>query len=859
MTPRLESQADGYADYADYVDQPYASQSQGPGQYPGEYGTAPGQPGRGRETGRTGYAGRRRKDHRGDRTARQRSIRSTITVLLIIPLLSLIALWAYAASSTVGGALAKQTSDTINREFGAPTQALVQQLDTERADTFAWQSARGRMPRTALDAQRVRTDAAIAAFRPAIATVVGQAPAAARPLAAALLGKLNHLTVVRAEVNAGTIAPLAAFEDYNAAGNAVNPFALALLGPEESLQLFQESQAEIEEGEAVADIAQEATLVGGVLASGGSMPATEYQLFVQTVDNQRIFEQIGDSPLDWQSNPDPFLPVFASPAFAGFQALENKIVAGRPGARLKVSPAAWEAGVGSVLAEFTPAQTAARLGVTSGFTHAGDIILLRLILVGGAGLLAVIVSSILLLGFGNRISRELTGLRGAARTLAGERLPSLVKRLRAGDDDVDVAAEAPPLKLGTKTREVTETADAFSVVQRTAVEAAVEQARLRKAVSLVFRSLARRNQSLLQRQLKLLDEMERGTEDADALAQLFRLDNLTTRMRRQAEGLIILSGAAPGRAWRQPVPLVEMLRGAVGEIEDFARVDLVTDSPDFMQGTAVANVTHMLAELVENAVLYSPPSTRVQVRGGWVAYGYVIEIEDRGLGIPLDTLTVLNERLARPPEFDLVDSDQLGLFVVSSLAARHEVRVSLRSSEHGGTTAIVLLPHALVLAAAEVPAQAGRGARNTQAGRNGGMGRAAAPSAPRVTTAVAAQALAGRRPLRSERVLSQAAPTEGPAAGTARPARSAGTAGTVGTGSGLPRRERMASIAPQLRDDRPGTPKGPMPGRSPEQARSLMSAIQQGWRSGQAAPAPEDGGGPGEEENPGPLPDWSQS
>ena len=285
-------------------------------------------------------------------------------------------------------------------------------------------------------------------------------------------------------------------------------------------------------------------------------------------------------------------------------------------------------------------------------------------MVGGAGLLAVIVSSVLLLGFGNRISRELTGLRGAARTLADERLPSVVSRLRAGGD-VDVAVEAPPLDLGTRTREVTETADAFSAVQRTAVEAAVEQAQLRSGVSRVFRSLARRNQSLLQRQLKLLDDMERATEEPDALAQLFRLDHLTTRMRRQAEGLIILSGAAPGRTWRQPVAVVEVLRGAIGEIEDFARVELLTDSPDFVQGTAVADVTHMLAELIENAVQYSPPGTKVQVRGGRVANGYVVEIEDRGLGIPLDIMETLNERLAKPLEFDLADSDQLGLFVVS--------------------------------------------------------------------------------------------------------------------------------------------------------------------------------------------------
>jgi hypothetical protein len=280
------------------------------------------------------------------------------------------------------------------------------------------------------------------------------------------------------------------------------------------------------------------------MAGGDIITPAEHTVFVQTVNDQRLLEGLGVAPIDWQESPDAYAPVYASPVFKNFQSLENALGAGRSGALLTVSPAAWQAGVGAVLAKLTGAEVATRLAITAGQAQASDAVVRNLIVVGGAGLLAVIVSSVLLLGFGNRISRELTGLRGAARTLADERLPSVVSRLRAGGD-VDVAVEAPPLDLGTRTREVTETADAFSAVQRTAVEAAVEQAQLRSGVSRVFRSLARRNQSLLQRQLKLLDEMERVTEEPDALAQLFRLDHLTTRMRRQAEGLIILSGAAP--------------------------------------------------------------------------------------------------------------------------------------------------------------------------------------------------------------------------------------------------------------------------------------------------------------------------
>ena len=273
-------------------------------------------------------------------------------------------------------------------------------------------------------------------------------------------------------------------------------------------------------------------------------------------------------------------------------------------------------------------------------------ILLRLILVGGAGLAAILVVTFLLLRFGNRLTRELTGFNSSVRSLAEERLPSLVRRLSLGQD-VDVAAEAPPLTLRTSTLEVARIADGFAAVQRTAVGAAVGQAELRKGVSNIFRSLARRNQSLLQRQLRMLEEMERRTEDPDTLAQLFRLDHLTTRMRRQSEGLIILSGAAPGRRWNKPVPVIEVLRGATGEIEDYVRVDLVAESDDLVAGTAVADLTHLLAELIENAVLYSPPNTRVQVKTGWGASGFIVEIEDRGLGIPAATMDELNRRLTR--------------------------------------------------------------------------------------------------------------------------------------------------------------------------------------------------------------------
>jgi signal transduction histidine kinase len=170
-------------------------------------------------------------------------------------------------------------------------------------------------------------------------------------------------------------------------------------------------------------------------------------------------------------------------------------------------------------------------------------------------------------------------------------------------------------------------------------------------------------------------------------------------MRRQAEGLIILSGAPAGRAWRKPVPMHDVVRGSVAEVEDYTRVTVMPMSDASLLGTAVADVIHMLAELVENATVFSPPSTRVNIRGDMVGRGFAIEIEDRGLGMTPEAREEINLRLIDPPEFNLADSDRLGLFVVSRLAVRHDIKVALRRSPYGGTTAVVLLPHPLVIPA----------------------------------------------------------------------------------------------------------------------------------------------------------------
>jgi signal transduction histidine kinase len=780
---------------------------------------------------------------------RQRSIQKTLAMLLVIPLVSLIGLWAFAADNTIGTVLAKYKSDAASQDMGSQTQAILQNVAAERKDTFVFQNGGQQIARTALDAQRAKTDAAAAAFRSGVATASGDLTAPTRSVINAILAELAELPAIRSAADEQILTPVEVFEAYDNVASSFFTLARSTEeNPYQSLALFELGEGSGDEAEAGELISREAAIVDGVLATGGTMSDDEYQLFTQSVDNQRLLEQIGSSPQYWEQISDPYADVFTSLAFADFQALEDVIVSTPAGEPLPVDPATWQSSVQSVIAQFSNAETTARLGSTRGLAHEGDVDLTRLIGIGVAGLVAVAVSILLLLGFGRRITRELTGLRQEALLLAEERLPAVVRRLRE-TADVDVDAEAPPLALPTKTREVAETARAFSAVQRTAVEAAVSQARLRQGVSNVFRSLARRNQSLLQRQLRMLDDMERATEDPEALDRLFHLDHLTTRMRRQAEGLIVLSGAAPGRGWREPVPVVDVLRGAGGEIEDYQRVDLRVDAQDLMHGGAVADVTHLLAELIENATQYSPPRTRVQVTASWVANGYVLEVEDRGLGMPPEVMAEVNSHLAHPPEFDLANSDQLGLFVVSRLAARHGILVELRQSAFGGTLAIVLLPQQLVVSSdrgvSSTAPVAGRPSPAIEAGASPAVSGGLRPSGVDYWAARRPHVAAALRQHGSPFTASPpaASPFDAPPFGggssqDVQPPASGPQSAT--TDQGLPRRSRQTHIATQLRNG-PAEGGGQHRARSADQARSLISAMQQGWRSGRLQAGSKDG------------------
>ncbi|QDY79201.1 sensor histidine kinase [Streptomyces qinzhouensis] len=287
--------------------------------------------------------------------------------------------------------------------------------------------------------------------------------------------------------------------------------------------------------------------------------------------------------------------------------------------------------------------------------------------------------------------RSLRRLQDTATRVAQDRLPELVKQLSESDpEDVDTSVES----VGVHSRdEIGKVAAAFDEVHREAVRLAAEQALLRGNVNAMFTNLSRRSQGLIQRQLSLISELESREADPDQLSSLFKLDHLATRMRRNGENLLVLAGEEPGRRWTRPVPLVDVLRAAASEVEQYERIELAAVPATEVAGRVVNDLVHLLAELLENATSFSSPQTKVRVTGHALPDGRVlVEIHDTGIGLSPEDLAAINERLASPPTVDVSVSRRMGLFVVGRLSLRHGIRIQLRPSESGGTTALVMLP-----------------------------------------------------------------------------------------------------------------------------------------------------------------------
>ncbi|WP_049571982.1 sensor histidine kinase [Nonomuraea sp. SBT364] len=631
---------------------------------------------------------------------RGRPIAIKLLILLLVPLTSLVGLWAFAAGLTAGDGLRMLEIDELATNLAAPSEELTTHLQNERLSSIQYVTA-GRNPET-LDIQRSQTDTAARKFRELAARQRDLSPEMTAQLTT-LNRRLDQLPQVRREADAPGAAPLDLINGYNQIVDAsFRMYDAMVLVPD--MTLYRNARALTMLGEAKELLSRERAMIAVVLSRGRMTPA-EREAFADWTATRRLLYAQAMSHLD-DGLRRPYQQLVTSPMYVEFLEAEDAIRGQAIVNGLPAEAATWPVDATNLWKASERNQRSSGRAITQRVTPAAAGILIKIGVAGGIGLIAVIASILLSLRFRKRLVRELAGLRDAATELAEVRLRDLVKRLRTSTRPPSRAelAELTPLEIKAETSEVRDIVQAFNHVQSTAVEAAVTQARLRHGVNQVFVNLARRNQSLLHRQLLQLDGMERGTEDPAELEDLFKLDHLTTRMRRHAESLIILSDQTPGRGWRNPVPILDVLRAAVAEVEEYQRVEVLQAPPVALIGTAVTDVAHLMAELVENATLFSPPRTRVDLRTTSTPFGLIVEVEDRGLGLSRAELDELNTRLAEKPEFDLAQSDRLGLFVVGRLAARHGIRVTLTASPYGGLTARVSLPSALLT---DQPALAG--------------------------------------------------------------------------------------------------------------------------------------------------------
>ncbi|SPF01083.1 sensor protein BasS/PmrB [Streptomyces sp. MA5143a] len=624
---------------------------------------------------------------------RGKSIRRKIVALLLVPLIALTSVWAFATVLTGRAASDLFRVADIVEEIGFPTEDTIRVLQQERRQTLVLLAdPRGSDAAEALERSRDATDKAVAEFRDHATNAelrdeMGESTALRLTT---ILNALDGLPALRTGVDDGTVTVAQGLKFYN---ELVDPcFALLSNLPAlDNVEMDKQGRALVNLGRARELLSREDALFSSVLVAG-RISRDEIRDFSDLVAQRTLLYDI-TLPLLPSSERDRIAGYWRNANTAPLRSVEQDVIGSVAGQRAGVSAKSWDSAVEPVLRDLRD------LSIEAGDRYQDRVrplatgVILKAVIAGVLGLFALLVSLFMSVRIGRVLIRDLRRLRQEAHETADVRLPSVMRRLATGEQ-VDVETEVPRLEYDKN--EIGEVSQALNTLQRAAVEAAVRQSELRSGISEVFVNLARRSQVLLHKQLTLLDTMERRTDDTEELADLFRLDHLTTRMRRHAEGLVILSGAAPSRQWRKPIQLMDVVRAAVAEVEDYERIEVRRLPRVAVTGPAVADLTHLVAELLENATVFSPPHTAVQVLGERVANGFTLEIHDRGLGMAAEALLDANLKLAETPDFELSDTDRLGLFVVSRLAQRQKVRVSLQPSPYGGTTAVVFIPDALL-------------------------------------------------------------------------------------------------------------------------------------------------------------------
>ncbi|MFJ6796027.1 nitrate- and nitrite sensing domain-containing protein [Streptomyces sp. NPDC091268] len=679
---------------------------------------------------------------------RGKSIRRKIVALLLVPLVSLTALWGFATFITGRQAVELLDVAYVIDKVGYPIEDVARLVQKERRQTLVVLGDPTASPATAeLAKRRAATDALVAKMTADAKDpkVQGELSADASRRLGSILDAFHGIGALRGSVDKAAIDPGQALELYSRLVDPCYEFLMNLHALED-VEMDKQGRALVGITRARETLSREDAVIASALAAR-SVGATDIRRVSDFAANRRLLYDFNLAILP-TADREQFEQYWAGPETKALRDGEERFITGGAVKNPRITAAQWDEAATKVLDDLATMGTAAGDRYQKRVEPVAMNVLVQAAVAGILGFIALVVSLVLSVRIGRDLIRDLSRLRKEAHEVSGVRLPGVMRRLAAGEH-VDVETEAPRLEY--EKDEVGQVGQALNSLQRAAIEAAVKQAELRRGVSEVFVNLARRNQVLLHRQLTLLDTMERRTEDTEELADLFRLDHMTTRMRRHAEGLVILSGAAPSRQWRKPVQLMDVVRASVAEVEDYERIEVRRLPRLGIVGPAVADVTHLVAELLENATVFSPPHTAVQVHGERVANGFTLEIHDRGLGMNPDALLDANLRLAETPEFELSDTDRLGLFVVSRLAQRHGVKVVLQHSPYGGTTAVVFLPAALLTEAPEtsgsgIRLDGGRAAKAAKPGRATRAGAAAmAHGAPRPAAAAVESAPPGRQ------------------------------------------------------------------------------------------------------------------
>lgn len=637
------------------------------------------------------------------------------------------------------------------------------------------------------------------------------------------------IPVVRADLDSGKIGALTAFDFYNHALDVVGIGSKRMAASAHDAAVAFEHVVSSDLFFVIESVSRAHALAG--YARGIDDAAARTRLAAALAQYRQPPTAVIANLTDAER--DQFTRLVKSPDWTTMIAGDEAVLASTP-----FDAAAWQRAAGTVLKGLSVVYLSHSVHTTDLAEDNGRTALMWSVISGIAVLLiAGLVTVVAFRGAADLITR-LKKLRRRTLDLADRELPALLDNIRTGVR-IDQRADISRLDFGTD--EIGQVAQAFDKAAHVAIAAAVAEAETKQGVRAVFLNIAHRSQTMVHRQLEELDQIERSEDNPELLDRLFRLDHLATRARRNAENLITLGGEQVGRQWRKPVSLRDVIRGAISETKHYTRVTTpaLPDVP--LDGSVVTDVGHLLAELVDNGTSFSPPESRVEVRGAVVGKGVVVEIEDQGLGMTREQLDEVNEMLSAAPDFSfmaLAGELRIGLFVVATLAARHQIRVTLRESAYGGIQAIVLLPTSILAKARDD--RAGDDTANDDWANDDWTNDGKAGDSR------AGDGRAGDRKVRPPDPVDAGVPRRsGKPNGARRPEPApAASAVAVTDRPPLPTRVRQGNLAPQLKEEpNRTTPNGEMwPEANAERSSTALSALQRGTaraRAEAAAPGPE--------------------